>query len=95
MAANLIKNGIVAVPQYPFGPYTIDFAIPDYRIAIECDGDYWHSLPQSIARDKRKDKFINGKGWLVLRFTETRLTTDLSSCVRELLGLILDKAKAI
>lgn len=35
--------------------YIFDFYLPKYKMVIECDGDYWHSLPKMKIRDKRKD----------------------------------------
>lgn len=90
MAKELLKYAIPAFPQYPLGPYTVDFALPTERIVIECDGDYWHSLPQCAARDKRKDKFFKGRGWRVLRFREKRLRRDLSGCIADIRSALLE-----
>jgi very-short-patch-repair endonuclease len=67
--------------QYSLGPYTIDFAIPEMQIAIECDGDYWHSQPASILRDKRKDRYLLNRGWRVLHFSETEINIDIDRCL--------------
>lgn len=84
MARVLAENNIDVIAQYSLGPYTVDFAIPDNLIAIECDGDYWHSLPDSYARDRRKDKFLNGKGWRVIRLSETEIKTDTAHCLAKI-----------
>jgi very-short-patch-repair endonuclease len=84
MAHVLSENDIDVIPQYSVGPYTIDFAIPDRLIAIECDGDYWHSLPDSHARDQRKDKFLYGRGWRVIRLSETEIKTDTVHCLSKI-----------
>lgn len=80
-AAALTSIALPYCSQYALGPYTIDFAIPEYHIAIECDGDYWHSQPSCIARDRRKDKYLMNLGWQVLRFSETEINTDLDRCL--------------
>ena len=80
-AAALTSIGLPYCSQFAFGPYTLDFAIPEKRIAIECDGDYWHSQPACIIRDKRKDKYLFNRGWRVLRFSETEINTDLARCL--------------
>lgn len=59
--------------QYPLGPYKADFAIPAIQLAIECDGDQWHSNPEDLARDKKRDMELAGAGWTVVRFGETEL----------------------
>lgn len=77
----LSSAGIAAQKQFPIGTYTADFAIPESKIVIECDGDYWHSLPDCIKRDKRKDKFLLNNNWRVLRFPEHLINKDINSCV--------------
>lgn len=37
--------------------YFLDFYIPSLRIAIECNGDYWHNLPDRKERDKQLKQF--------------------------------------
>ena len=43
------------------------------NILIECDGDYWHSLPHNIINDKYKDELAKKSGYLLLRFKETEI----------------------
>lgn len=38
--------------------FFFDFYLPDYKLVIEANGDYWHSLPDMIERDKLKEQFI-------------------------------------
>jgi len=42
--------------EYPIGNYNIDFFLPDYNIALEADGIYWHNKDSVEERDKRRDK---------------------------------------
>lgn len=49
------------------GRWSIDLAIPEDRHAIELDGIYWHSLPEMVAKDARKDAYLKAKGWTVTR----------------------------
>ncbi len=39
----LIKLNILYIHQKEINGYNVDFYLPDYRIIIECDGDYWHA----------------------------------------------------
>lgn len=63
--------------------YSLDFAFPSAKIAIECDGDYFHINPQfypdgpkdaiqrrNAGRDKAKNTFLYNRNWIVLRFWE-------------------------
>lgn len=63
--------------------YSIDFAFPELKLAIECDGDYFHINPhfypdgpkdkiqrRNAGRDKAKNTFLGNRGWTVLRYWE-------------------------
>jgi G:T-mismatch repair DNA endonuclease (very short patch repair protein) len=58
-------TGVVA--EYRIGPWSIDMALPDHRIAVELDGVYWHGLPEMVDRDRRKDADLAARGWTVVR----------------------------
>src|SRR3954462_12585316 len=64
----LVVRGEYVKTQVPCGSYRIDVALPAYKIAVECDGKQWHSLPDQKARDKHKDVVLYKNGWKVLRF---------------------------
>ena len=54
------------IKEYRMGKYSIDFAWPDLKLAIEIDGKQ-HEFPDRKKSDKLKDKYINDCGWKVLR----------------------------
>jgi len=66
----LTGAGIDFVSQKRIGSYLIDFYLPKQNIAIECDGEYWHGLPKTKARDKRRDLWLSEKGHEVIRLPE-------------------------
>jgi very-short-patch-repair endonuclease len=51
------------------GPWTIDLAFPDVRVAIEVDGWAWHVEVDRFRNDRRKGNAIVRAGWTLLRFT--------------------------
>jgi very-short-patch-repair endonuclease len=59
----------------------VDALIPGAKIVIECDGDYWHGLPDIQKRDERKDKYLKSRRYHVLRFRESELKTNITACV--------------
>lgn len=59
--------------EVPIGPYLIDIYLPSRRLAIECDGDYWHSLPGVADKDAAKDAFLCAKGIRVVRLSESEI----------------------
>jgi very-short-patch-repair endonuclease len=47
----------------------VDFAFPDFKIAIEVDGYGPHSSPKAFQRDRERQNDLIEMGWVVLRFT--------------------------
>ncbi len=64
------------------GRWSIDLAIPDRRLAIELDGEYWHSIPAMVEKDQRKDAYLTAKGWDVRRIPMTRADTAETVALR-------------
>jgi len=44
--------------QYVVGPYIFDFYLPDFKVYIECQGEYWHSLESAVKRDASKSTYL-------------------------------------
>lgn len=74
-------RGLEPACQYPMLNYVLDFAFPEYQLAVEADGVYWHSLPQMIAKDARKDAALSAEGWTVLHFTGNEIRASASACI--------------
>ena len=53
-------------------------ALPLEMVAIELDGEYWHSLPAMVDKDRRKDEWLTAQGWRVIRIVMTRDDTPES-----------------
>jgi very-short-patch-repair endonuclease len=47
----------------------IDFAWLEVLLGVEVDGHAWHSSKASLAKDKARDRWLELRGWLILRFT--------------------------
>ena len=54
----------------------LDIFIPSLNLGIEYDGDYWHSLPDMIERDKKKDLACKEKGIKLIRIKEYNWVKD-------------------
>ena len=50
--------------QHPIGPYIVDFAAMRHRLVVEADGGQHNG----DARDARRDAWLAGQGYRVLRF---------------------------
>jgi very-short-patch-repair endonuclease len=69
---------------HPCGPYLIDLAFPEARVAIEVDGWAWHVDQDRFANDRRKGNALVSAGWVVLRFTWHDLTGAPRSVVAQI-----------
>jgi|GEM_PF-1046217 len=88
----LQKAGINFTKHYPFYnkecETRIDVVLPDNKIAIYCDGDYWHNLPSYKIRDEKINAVLAKEGWTVLRFWEHEINSDIDNCVNRILVAI-------
>lgn len=75
-------------PQHPVGRYRLDFAIPSKRIAIELDGHEYHKTKYQRTHDAKRDRWLFGEGWHVLRFTGSEIYGDLDRCIDEICALV-------
>lgn len=54
----LTQLGIEFVFQHSIGPYVFDFFLTGKNAYIECQGEYWHSLPGRQGRDAAKLSYL-------------------------------------
>lgn len=89
MAAELDASSIKYIDQFNLGnKFALDFFLPEYGIVIECDGDYWHRLPDVAKRDKSKNAYIKACGYTLFRFWESEINEDVSACVAQVIAKI-------
>lgn len=64
---------------HPTRKWRFDYAFPDLKIAIECDGGVFtrgrHVRPQGYLKDMEKFNAAAEAGWVVLKFTPQQLMT--------------------
>ncbi len=56
------------------GPYTVDFLWRAQRLVVETDGYEFHSSRASFESDRRRDRELQRRGFVVLRFTYRDVT---------------------
>ena len=71
-------------------PYMLDVAFPSLKIAIEADGEMFHSGDKQEKKDKERDAKLAQMGWTVARFTETDINKNISRVIDDIERL-LDK----
>ena len=74
--------GIPCEKEHKFHPvrkWRFDYAIPDYKIALEVEGGVWtggrHTSPKGFLGDIEKYNTATLMGWIVLRTTPDELMT--------------------
>jgi very-short-patch-repair endonuclease len=74
-------EGLKFVRQYAIGPYFADFVCRDAMLVIELDGGQ-HA---ESAHDERRTKYLNQKGYSVLRFWNNEVLGDTDGVLDALL----------
>ena len=64
--------------------YMLDMALftRDSKLAIECDGERYHSGKKKAAEDRKKDNALAAAGWRVVRFSGPEILGNTEQCVR-------------
>ena len=86
----LRKLGANVRRQAPIGPYFADFAVHGRRLVIEVDGGVHERLESVALRDVERQRWLEGEGYTVIRFTDREIEDDVLACaerVRSQLGL--------
>jgi transcription elongation GreA/GreB family factor/very-short-patch-repair endonuclease len=82
----LIDRGYLARPQVRVGPYSIDIVVEgdnDQRLAIELDGDQYHT-PERWADDFRRQRVLERLGWVFWRCWGSSYALDPDGCFEDL-----------
>lgn len=81
------KSRLALLQQVKVHGYRLDFAIVSTedpaapRVAIECDGhDYHERTKEQAAADKRRDRELTSRGWVVIRYTGSEIWDDPIGC---------------
>ena len=69
-------HGLKFRRQHSIGPYIVDFVSIEKQLVIELDGDY-HEYVE--AKDKRRQHYIESKGYTVIRFVNDDVFEDVEA----------------
>lgn len=86
VAAEFQRRGIVHHRQRRIGYYVVDFFLPDLNLVVECDGDYWHSLPKQRRLDASKDSYMRNHAIGIVRIPEHEIKADVAAAVEKALA---------
>jgi len=83
-----LRNGGLAgfkfVRQEPIGPYFADFLCRERALIVEVDGAT-HSTDEELAHDARRSRFLEEKGYTVLRVLNTEVMNELDGVLEAIL----------
>jgi very-short-patch-repair endonuclease len=68
-------NGASFRRQTPIGPYIVDFVCHAARLVVEIDGGQ-HFESKEEQRDARRDAYLTGRGFRVLRFNNHEVMSN-------------------
>ena len=86
-----------------------DIVITKYKIAVFCDGEFWHGMRdisnctkfwhekirRNVERDLENTIELRDNGWIVLRFWEREIKKHLADCVAEVQRCIDARRSAV
>ena len=64
--------------QVLIGNYIVDFLCPEKNLIIEIDGGQ-HNETINLANDKKRSKYLNSKGYKIIRFWNTEIQKNIES----------------
>jgi hypothetical protein len=83
---------LLLIPQFKWLVYRSDWAIYNPKttgaLLIECDGKEFHSGPERIAHDKKKDQSAHDLGFLTMRFTGSQIHRNADGCAQEIFNFV-------
>jgi very-short-patch-repair endonuclease len=73
--------------QVLIGPYLADILIRSQNLILECDGSYWHSRPGVAEKDRKRDTYLKGLGYRVVRLGEKEIRKNPKLALLERAGI--------
>lgn len=81
--ANLIENEKWFGDGSKHFRYRVDFILMDARLIIELDGHDYHSSPEQLDKDSKRQRYLTRAGYTLIRFTGRQIVNDCNACVLE------------
>ena len=87
IAKYLISEGYHIEQQWEAGLYKIDMValFQDKKVAIECDGEKWHSTEERIREDMERQNILERCGWEFIRIRGSRYFKNPESIMKALI----------
>ena len=75
--------GVTFKRQHIIGAYIADFVCLSHKLIIELDGGY-HQLPQQQTSDAERTQWLEGRGFVIIRFTNEELLNNIDSVLEKI-----------
>lgn len=84
----LLQRGYQVQTQYKVGFYRIDMVIAfnGQQLAVECDGERWHSGAEKIAEDFARQAVLERLGWTFHRIRGSQFFRDTTGTIQQLVA---------
>ena len=76
--------------QFPIGDYIVDFVCEEKKLVIEIDGGQ-HNEDKNIIKDLERTKFIESKGYVVVRFWNNEINKNIAGVYEKLVEIIHER----
>ena len=83
----LVSEGYHIKQQWEVGAYRIDMValFQDKKIAIECDGEKWHSTEEQIKQDMERQSILERCGWEFIRIRGSKFFKNPESTMKDVI----------
>ena len=82
-------NGLKFRRQYIIGNYIVDFICNEKKLIIEIDGGQ-HNENKNIIYDQARTKYLESKGYKVIRFWNCDIDKNIEGVYQEILKYLID-----
>ena len=84
---HLVSEGYHIKQQWEVGAYRIDMVVlfQDKKIAIECDGEKWHSTEEQIKQDMERQSILERCGWEFIRIRGSKYFKNPESTMKDVI----------
>jgi very-short-patch-repair endonuclease len=89
----LRATGFIIRRQSPFGIYVVDFVSHRERLVIEVDG-VTHQTVEQRAHDAERTKFIESRGYFVVRFSNDEVLHSTTNVVNRIKQMLVERRAA-
>lgn len=88
VAKSLVARGYRITQQWKVGAYRIDMVAQykNSKVAVECDGERWHSGEEKIKEDMERQAILERMGWRFIRIRGSQYFSNPDSTIEEVIN---------